>query len=268
MIDFLTSPSFPFWAALAVFGLIVFAALWKNLHWPARDVTPDAQVEEQKKRWEWLKALFPKSRGAWTAIGIVLAGAVLWFFWSSAPATPGWSLKAPTLGQAWQFVKGYWLWIFVGIAVAYMLSYLIKKEREPAAKAARGILVMMVPMLFVVLPLVDFFWGEKSPSAQVQQRQAVVRESDDCAKKEPCTPFLEANGLTEKVRMKGGRSLCFDDSFFTNLSRLGYKTSYQGTAEDPGCTTVSCKMDTFWFEPEAGIRVPKYWYVPEGSPRC
>jgi len=94
------------------------------------------------------------------------------------------------------------------------------------------------------------------------------RAGDECMKKEPCTPFLEANGLTEKVRMKEGRSLCFDDSFFENLPRLGYKTSYQGTAEDPGCTTVSCKMDAFWFEPEAGIRVPKYWYVPEGSPRC
>ncbi len=91
----------------------------------------------------------------------------------------------------------------------------------------------------------------------------------ECTKSSPCIPFKETDGPTKKVALKEGRSLCFDSSFFKNLPRLGYATSYEGGPEmKPGCTTASCTMDTFWFTPEAGVNLPKYWFVPEGSSQC
>ena len=111
---------------------------------------------------------------------------------------------------------------------------------------------------------------DEPPSPQQQQqKQAVVAAEEVCTKTRPCSPIQQVDGSTTVVKTKEGTSLCFDSSFFTNLSRLGYTTSYQGGTEmKPGCTTQSCSLDSFRFTPEEGVPLPNYWFVPEGSKQC
>lgn len=148
-----------------------------------------------------------------------------------------------------------------------------KSVPAPAVAVPAGVKKWLVlGLIFVAvvsfIALIASIARDKDPG-QKQAEKAAARLEEGCTKSRPCTLLQYADGSTEKVHMKGGISLCVDDSFFMNLPRLGYATSYQGGAEmRPGCTTVSCKLDTFWFTPEAGVNVPKYWFVPEGASRC
>ena len=151
------------------------------------------------------------------------------------------------------------------LGLRYALIALNAKALGTAvASTLHFVLAGVMLLLFVVLPFIGWVNEDSPPPAP----KAAMRSEEGCTKLNPCTPLRRADGSTEKVHMKGETSLCVDDSFFANLPRLGYVTSYQGTEKNPGCTTVSCKSDTFWFTPQAGVPVPKYWYVAEGSTKC
>ncbi|MEK7515897.1 MAG: hypothetical protein AAB555_03190, partial [Patescibacteria group bacterium] len=68
-----------------------------------------------------------------------------------------------------------------------------------------------------------------------------------------------ADGSTERVQIKTETSVCFSPRLSSDAQRFGIKTSYRGEASSNGTA------DTFWFVPEKGVSLPKYWFVPEGS---
>ncbi len=109
------------------------------------------------------------------------------------------------------------------------------------------------------------------------QKPAEQRQRADCTPKHPCPLGVLADGSTERVAVQPGKSVCFDPSFYNDLDRLRFMTSYRGRPEVKyGCTkeqvlAQTCKgtvFDSFRFIPEAGVDVPQYWFVPEGTTRC
>lgn len=108
------------------------------------------------------------------------------------------------------------------------------------------------------------------PPQQVQQVASIA----ECTATSPCTPTMKSDGSTEPVKIKDGERVCFDHSFWDNLPRLGYMTSYRGGAEKRyGCTreqvisgTCNERMgDTFRFVPEPGVSIPKHWFATSGN---
>ena len=181
------------------------------------------------------------------------------FFWGLY--TPG--LKANEVGS-WSWDNWFWLLAFGGILIA--LSKLNAKALGDLAKKLETGMISAWLILFIGFPvwfgIVDFFSPSQHPARHATQPPMT------CTSFERCTPILRADGSTEPISTKEGRSLCFDSSFATNLSRLGYVSYYKGVETAPGCTTTSCKSDSFRFKPEAGVRLPEYWFVPEGSAQC
>jgi len=108
--------------------------------------------------------------------------------------------------------------------------------------------------------------------AEAEQSQAKIdAASEKCPASHPCL------GSTEKVTIPKGQRVCFDESFWDNLGRLGYTTSYQGGFEKKyGCTrdqVISgvCHErtgDSFRFIPEKGVRLPNHWFVDEDGTQC
>lgn len=197
--------------------------------------------------------------------GLLVVG-VLWW-WLSSPPTPNEPTEAGTLSQTlqspspkevWEWTKNYWLWIILILGIPFFLLYIVK---EPWAKALQGFLAVVVTMFFVVIPLVYGIWGEKAHSQQGQQQQTATH---GCNSASPCTLVVRTDGSTKKERIPQGKSVCFEPYFWSNIQQLGYKTSYKGGTESG--TGVSA--DTFWFVPEAGTKVPRYWFVPIGTQQC
>ncbi len=110
--------------------------------------------------------------------------------------------------------------------------------------------------------------AQKSAQALSQQQSAVVPVKE-CTKSNPCTP-------TGVVLGKPGYSLCWDPSFWENLPKLGYHTSRNGVEKKYTCTReqvmagncTQTAMDSFRFDPESGVDLPKYWFVREGATQC
>lgn len=195
----------------------------------------------------------------WASIVLVFAGAAI-FFWGLY--TPGLELKQVG-GWSWN----HWLPLLFFSGILITLSRLNAKALGDLAKKLETGTIAAGLILFIGFPvwfgIVDFF----SPS-QHSTPHTSMQPPMTCTSFERCTPILSADGSTELVRTKEGRSLCFDSSFATNLPRLGYVSYYKGVETAPGCTATSCKSDSFRFKPEAGVRLPKYWFVPEGSAQC
>ncbi|MBI4065847.1 hypothetical protein HY412_01470 [Candidatus Kaiserbacteria bacterium] len=105
--------------------------------------------------------------------------------------------------------------------------------------------------------------AERSQSKKDSGRPlAVVPQG--CTSASPCISVTKTDGSTERANIPQGKSVCFEPFFWSNIQRLGYKTSYKGGPE--GGTGVSA--DTFWFVPEDGIKVPRHWFVQEGVTQC
>ena len=264
MKEFLLSSEF-LWSAIGLTSIGgIIAVLWRNTVWEARGITPEGDVE--RLRGGGIAKLLPKSATAWYVIaGVVLAVTILWMLLitSATPSKSGvWSssLQSPSVATVVKAVWDYWLWILViwGIFIA-----LIEVNGWP--KGLHWVTSGVVVLLFIVLP----FIGLVNEPPKPVRSAATLPSPEACTKSRPCAPLQQADGSTEEVLTPVGKSLCFDDSFFANVSRLGYATSYQGGTEmSPGCTTVSCKMDSFRFTPQPGVGVPKYWFVREGASRC
>lgn len=126
-------------------------------------------------------------------------------------------------------------------------------------------------IIFFAIGVVLLFGIKTAVNEYKQKRPADERKSQapvTCTSFERCTPILRVDGSTEPVTTKEGRSLCFDSSFAKNLPRLGYTAYYKGVEKRPGCMAATCKADSFQFRPEAGVPLPEYWFVPEGSAHC
>jgi hypothetical protein len=114
---------------------------------------PDTKTQWYKKYW-WM---------------VLVAGGVSYCLWAGIISIP-----TPSLRTTWEWTKDHWLWILFGIALAYVASY-FKKEWEPAAKAARGVLIALVPVLFIGVPVVNAIWGD-GPNSSQSQRAAAMAE--------------------------------------------------------------------------------------------
>ena len=68
-------------------------------------------------------------------------------------------------------MKNYWLWILVAGVVLFVALYFVPKDWETRAPKLQGVIVALVLMLFVILPVVNFFWGEKPPPLPQQVQQ-------------------------------------------------------------------------------------------------
>lgn len=91
----------------------------------------------------------------------------------------------------------------------------------------------------------------------------------------PCPLTVAANGSTEVVHVPPGIAVCFSQSFFTDIERLGFRVAYgNGPERVQSCANTGngqCKVatyDRFRFVPEEGVPVPEYWFVPYGSSSC
>ncbi len=117
----------------------------------------------------------------------------------------------------------------------------------------------------------------QSQSERKPKQQQHATSAKECAKSHPCALSKQEDGSTEKVTVPEGKQVCFDSSSWDNRSRLGYRTSYQGGPEEEHTCTKeqvisgAChepRSDAFRFVPEAGVIIPRYWFVPEGATQC
>ena len=117
---------------------------------------------------------------------------------------------------------------------------------------------------------------EKAASVQKAGKPA-AQASIDCTVYAPCTPHEKPDGSTEKAFVPRGKNVCFDNSFWENITRLGERISYQGGPEEEyRCTreevlSGACGtrvFDTFRFTPEKGVRPPRYWFIGEQQHEC
>lgn len=175
-----------------------------------------------------------------------------------------WGVYHPVrLADAVQW-RGFWFSLLVLWAVGATLIAI--NAKGVLAKTLQWVLAGAIFMLFIGLPLVR---GEKPPPpAQVQQQR-----EPDCTSSTPCTPTLGAGGSTEVVQGKPGFGICFDSSYWVNLSRLRYHITYGGIEKKYECTREDvlagkCSQtlfDAFRFVPEAGVSLPKYWFATKGT---
>ncbi|MBU6388673.1 hypothetical protein KGQ72_02285 [Patescibacteria group bacterium] len=177
------------------------------------------------------------------------------------------SLESPSLKTVWEATINHWFLILLVLGLAYILLSIIPKDAGAVAKAKvlKGAIVWLVPILFVGIPLVYLIWGDKPVAPQT------ASATPKCTSIHPC------DGSTERVSIPKGKRVCFDDSFWDNLDRLGYTTSYQGGPEKKyGCTREQvisgvCHErtgDTFRFIPAKGVQPPRYWFTDEGGSEC
>ena len=187
-----------------------------------------------------------------------------------------WLMYHPiSLADAVQW-RSYWFPLLIFWSVGAILIALNAKVLGAAAKTLQWLLAGAIGMLFIVLPVVNYFWGEKSPSER-QQAQAQARPqsraSDDCTYARPCTNPVGPNGSTEKVRVPVGKGVCFDPPVWADQEGFGFLVSSQGEPERSyGCTPEQilqkeCKEkppDTFRFVPQEGKIPPRHWFSNGG----
>ncbi len=196
--------------------------------------------------WAWLKA---RSKYVCPVVAVLAGLVALWLSWEVLIAL----LQSPSLDEVWKWTKNHWLSILViGAIVGVGFSFVPEVGKTLAVMVAVG-----VATLFIVIPLVHVIRDNQSP---------------DCVPGHPCEPQTHRDGSTDVVKIPEGQWVCFDHSFWDNLSQLGYRTSFRGGPEKMyGCTrdaVLSGKCDermgdAFRFTPTAGVSVPKYWFTPK-----
>lgn len=148
-----------------------------------------------------------------------------------------------------------------------------------------GIKSWVVPTLVIIAIVVGL--GRiasiaRSPDSPTeQQKQAAIRVApalvEDCNKSHSCTLLQRPDGSTVSVSIEAGKRVCFDPSFWTNLPRLGFITSFQGGRETRYACTIgqvtagTCDMtvfDTFRFIPEGNVPLPRYWFTRDSGTVC
>lgn len=140
--------------------------------------------------------------------------------------------------------------------------------------------VIVVTIVIIIALIASIKRDHDRQKLLEQKQQAAVnapqRADGDCTYSRPCASVLRPDGSTEKVSIKAGQ-VCFEASFWDNLERLGFMTSYLGGEETKyTCTREqviagTCNQrikDTFRFVPDPGVPIPKYWTVDKDEPNC
>jgi len=118
---------------------------------------PITPLTHGERTWKWFKEYF------WIVLGTIIAGLLLWWGWTAFNSLE--LSQSPSLKTVWEWTKRYWHLITFALVVAYVLSYFIKKEMEPMAKAIRGVLILASVMLFAVLPVLVTAQDDDGPAA-------------------------------------------------------------------------------------------------------
>jgi hypothetical protein len=114
--------------------------------------------------------------------------------------------------------------------------------------------------------------NEKPPVSKPQA--AMKAPVIECTKAHHCILREQDDGSTERVSVPKGKTLCLDGSSWDNRDKLGLRSTYQGGPEVVHtCTrgqvmSGTCRepnLDSFRFVPKEEVRIPRYWFVPEGN---
>ncbi len=130
-----------------------------------RDQKPRTEPEpttRQKKRYEWFKwitSYFP-------ILALAVATTFLAYYWLTA--------DSPSINAVWTAVRRNGLWIILGLSVLWLTPIFLpaeedeksEKRRKERASEARNIAYGLAAAMFIVLPIVNFFWGETSAAAK------------------------------------------------------------------------------------------------------
>lgn len=147
--------------------------------------------------------------------------------------------------------------VLVAIVVALGKVFISNRKME----AFWGLVVLV--LVIVIVPQVWVWIAGDAP-----------RTEKGCTPSSPCELRVKSDGFTETVRVPVGRNICFEPTFWIDLPKLGYRTSYRGGEEKVyGCTreTVlagTCREvfgDAFRFKPEKGTLLPRYWFISESG---
>jgi len=174
-------------------------------------------------------------------------------------AVSGSQQGSPSLGDLEEWRRSHWFWI---ISVLVLASIILTILGKPWAKTLQWIPIGMFAALFVFLPIVHAIWGDDGPVQTFTKRQPVV--AGRCTSAQPCAPASQGNGSTVPVAIPEGSALCHDPEFWTDLPRLGFKTTFKNGP----VRGVGVPADSFWYEPQPGVSIPRYWFVPEGTKQC
>ncbi len=186
----------------------------------------------------------------WTILLILVGvGVIIWAFYH--PVTVADAVK-------W---RKYWFPFLIVWAVGTFIFVALSKT------ALTKTLHCVAGAVLTILIVLSVWNWMTEPSVQEQAAQSAA-----------CTATRHCDSV-EKVAttIPEGHRVCFDPSFWENLPRLGYMTSYKGGPEKAyGCTrdqviagTCSERMgDTFRFIPEKDVPLPAHWFVGEGGSTC
>jgi hypothetical protein len=209
MIEFLQSPFFLLSAIVATIVTVTAVVLWKNVHWPSRNVTPAEQVaERQLGILEKMKNILSKSAIAWGVFGAVILIALA--VWGLSAHGTGWSsLLQPTPELVWWVFKNYWFWIVLILAGLYFWFDGI----TPATAWSKGVrgMVVAVGVLIAGAMAVHGIWGDSSISPQ-----ATLLETPPASAPQSTWPTLviPAGGRTELLTVKPDTHLVFRGNNF------------------------------------------------------
>lgn len=215
-------------------------------------------------------AAAPKGRFGWIAeylwtILLVVVGLVVFFqgIYSSEWKTPSFSAVG-----SWSW--GHWLQLLVLWGIGSALLALNKEKLGAAVSALQSLFTGIAVMAFLVCPVIGWFEG----SSSAPKPQTVKKPVVECSKVHHCVLHEQDDGSTERVSVPKGKALCLDGSSWDNRDKLGLRSTYQGGAEVAHTCSKgqvisgTCRepnLDSFRFVPKGEVRIPRYWFVPEGT---
>ena len=152
------------------------------------------------------------------------------------------------------------------LALMTAKEVIIPKETSSLVRFV-AIVVAIVMGINAAAPITH---GKKMPGAHKKIVQVVVPECNITRATHLYTLHVRTDGSTKIVSVPDGKNVCFETSFWMNLSRLGYRTSdgvgpekpYTCTEEEVVSNTCHERIgNTFQFTPQKGVPLPRYWFM-------
>lgn len=177
--------------------------------------------------------------------------------------------KSPSFTTVGNWSWSHWLPLLVLWGIGAALLALNKKALVTAEPILQSLLAGIMAMLFLVCPVIGWFEGPSTP-----RPQAAISAPQECSKVHHCVLREQDDGSTERVSVPKGKTLCLDGSSWNNRDKLGLRSTYQGGPEVVHtCTrdqvvSGTCRepnLDSFRFVPKEEVRIPRYWFVLEGT---
>jgi hypothetical protein len=153
----------------------------------------------------------------------------------------------------------------------------IVAESQKPLDTVKKVFTWLAAIALIVTILVVIARGMDSPKSASPAKSQVPTSAthptmvygQEC-NGQPMIPVLLPDGSTEPVLVSEVCWVCRDPSFWEDLPRLGYRTSYKGGMEDHHTRKATGKIvyDKFRYIPEPGTRIPRHWFVPLGTNQC